>query len=139
TARSLIAGLDRTAFALAVSASSAGSPPPTPDALPAARQALPGGIGYPQGSGERFPPRFLLSQPIRTQERPSSAAGPAGEASTLGKPSCRPRLLQRLVRRRYLPAFFDAPNTSLARWKNHCSIPGNSGLDVQVEASNDHK
>src|SRR5262249_40797138 len=27
-------------------------------------------------------------------ERPSSAAGPLGETSPLGKPSCRPRLLQ---------------------------------------------
>ena len=64
-ARSLISGLDSTAFALAVHASSEGSPPPTQDSLPAARQALPGGIGYPQGSDERFPvspTSFLLSQ-----------------------------------------------------------------------------
>jgi hypothetical protein len=32
-----------------------GCPPTTPDSLPAAGQALPGGIGYPQGSDERFP------------------------------------------------------------------------------------
>src|SRR5262249_37231731 len=32
-------------------------------------------------------------------ERPRSAAGPAAMASNLGKPECRPRLLQRLVRR----------------------------------------
>src|SRR5262249_9305087 len=74
-ARSLLAGLDRTACAPAVDASAAGSPPPTPDALPAAGQALAGGIGYPQHPSERFPRCFLLSQPIRTQERPSSAAG----------------------------------------------------------------
>jgi hypothetical protein len=55
TARSLISGLDSTAFALAVYASSSGLPRPTQDSLPAACQALPGGIGYPQGSGERFP------------------------------------------------------------------------------------
>jgi hypothetical protein len=78
-ARSLISGLDSTAFALAVYASSAGSPQPTPDSLPAACQALPGGIGYPQGSSERFPLRFLLSQPIRTQERDSSPTPAAGE------------------------------------------------------------
>jgi hypothetical protein len=31
-------------------------------------------------------------------ERPRSAAGPAGETTDPGKPSCRPRLLHRLVR-----------------------------------------
>src|SRR5262249_8734213 len=34
-------------------------------------------------------------------ERPSSAAGPAGKKSCHEKPFCRPRLLQRLVRRCY--------------------------------------
>src|SRR5262249_51914175 len=79
TARSLISGLDGTAFALAVYASSGASPPSTQDSLPAARQALPGGIGYPQGSSERFLLRILLSQSIRTQERPRSAADSSAE------------------------------------------------------------
>ena len=41
-------------------------------------------------------------------ERSSSAAGPAGETSRLGKPSCRPRLLQRLVRRQSTCLTIDA-------------------------------
>ena len=37
--------------------------PPTQDSLPAAGQALPGGIGYPQGPYERFPrcSRYIFS------------------------------------------------------------------------------
>jgi hypothetical protein len=97
TARSLISGLNSTAFTLAVYASSSGSLRPTQDSLLAAGQALPGGIGYPQGSVERFP---SYSSPFprlcRTQERQSSAAGPAVTTLCLGKPQCRPRLLQRL-------------------------------------------
>src|SRR5262245_27929043 len=52
--RVMLSGLKRTALALAVYASPRGSPHTTQDALPAAGQALPGGIGYPQGSYERF-------------------------------------------------------------------------------------
>lgn len=54
-ARGLISGLDRTAFTRVVYASPAKSPGPTQDSLLAAGQALPGGIGHPQGSDERFP------------------------------------------------------------------------------------
>ena len=56
--------LNSTAFALAVYASQAGCPGTTQDSLPAAGQALPGGVRYPQGSNERFPRYnlFLLSQ-----------------------------------------------------------------------------
>src|SRR5262249_22153993 len=42
-------GAQWTASALAVYASQCGSHRPTQDSLPAASQALPGGIGYPQG------------------------------------------------------------------------------------------
>ena len=52
--RNDLSRLNRTAWALAVYASQWGSPPPTQDSLPAAGQALPGGIRYPQGSDERF-------------------------------------------------------------------------------------
>ena len=48
-----------------------GHPTTTQDSLPAAGQALPGGIGYPQGSNERFPRcflhRFLLPQALPVQ------------------------------------------------------------------------
>jgi hypothetical protein len=46
--------LNYTAFDLAVYASQGRSPAPTQDSLPAAGPALPDGIGYPQGSNERF-------------------------------------------------------------------------------------
>src|SRR5271157_231677 len=49
-----ISGLNRTAFDLAVYASSWRLPAIMQDSLPAAGPALPGGIGYPQGSCERF-------------------------------------------------------------------------------------
>jgi hypothetical protein len=45
-----ISGLNSTASTLAVYASQWLSPAPTQDSLPDAGQALPGGIGYPQGS-----------------------------------------------------------------------------------------
>ena len=51
----VISGLDNKALALAVYASQCGSRRPTQDSLLAAGQALPDGIGYPQGSNERFP------------------------------------------------------------------------------------
>ena len=47
-------GVRWTALTLAVYASQCGLQRPTQDSLPAAGQALPGGIGYPQGSNERF-------------------------------------------------------------------------------------
>src|SRR5580692_2135361 len=53
--REVISGLNHTASALAVYASQCGSHRPTQDSLLAACQALPGGIGYPQGPDERFP------------------------------------------------------------------------------------
>src|SRR5207237_450972 len=43
--------------------------------------------------------KVIHDEPPLLAERPSSAAGPAAKTSSLGKPSCRPRLLQRLVRR----------------------------------------
>jgi len=46
--------LNSTALALAVHASQWPSLTPTQDSLPAAGQALPRGIGYPQGSSKRF-------------------------------------------------------------------------------------
>ena len=52
--REVISGLNRKASALAVYASQDGSLHTTQDSLPAAGQALPGGIKYPQGSNERF-------------------------------------------------------------------------------------
>src|SRR4029077_1832572 len=52
--RALISGLNHTAFDLAVYASQGRSPATTQDSLPAAGPALPDGIGYPQGSDERF-------------------------------------------------------------------------------------
>src|SRR3954464_4440264 len=52
--RDEISGLNRTAFDLAVYASQGRSPATTQDSLPAAGPALPGGIGYPQGSIKRF-------------------------------------------------------------------------------------
>lgn len=62
-------GLNHMAFDLAVYASRRGSPPSTQDSLPAAGPALPGGIGYPRGSNERFPSSslFLLSQAFLAQ------------------------------------------------------------------------
>src|ERR1700758_3684699 len=50
-------GAQWTALALANYASQCGSHRPTQDSLPTAGQALSGGIGYPQGSDERFPRR----------------------------------------------------------------------------------
>ena len=50
----VISGLNHTAFDLAVYASRRWSPIPTQDSLPAAGPALPDGLGYPQGSHERF-------------------------------------------------------------------------------------
>src|SRR5438552_508674 len=41
-----------------------GHPTTTQDSLPAAGQALPGGIGYPQGSSERFPGVVVTSFPL---------------------------------------------------------------------------
>jgi hypothetical protein len=49
-----ISGLNSTALARAVYASSLPLLAATEDSLPAAGPALPGGIGYPQGSTERF-------------------------------------------------------------------------------------
>ena len=49
-----VSGLNHTALVLAVYASQRRSPVPTQDSLPAAGQALPGGIGYPQGFMKGF-------------------------------------------------------------------------------------
>ena len=55
TAGLAISRLNSTASALTVYASSAALPQRAQDSLPAACQALPGGIGYPQSSYGRFP------------------------------------------------------------------------------------
>src|SRR5258707_12121736 len=52
--RSQLSRLNRTASGLAVYASSRALPHATQNSLPAAGQALPDGIGYPQGCYERF-------------------------------------------------------------------------------------
>ena len=66
----MFSGLDHTAFDLAVYASQGKSPDPTQDSLLAAGPAFPGGIGYPQGSNERFPSSrlFLPSRAFLAQE-----------------------------------------------------------------------
>jgi hypothetical protein len=51
----VFSGLNHTASTLAVYASPAVSLQKTPDALSAVGQTLRNGIGYPQGSYERFP------------------------------------------------------------------------------------
>ena len=58
-----LSGLNRTALGLAVYASSGALRHPTQNSLPAAGQALPGGIQYPQGSYERF---FSCNRYIRS-------------------------------------------------------------------------
>src|SRR5271157_4588287 len=80
-----ISGLNRTAFDLAVYASSWRLPAIMQDSLPAAGPALPGGIGYPQGSCERFHgcndspfPSFLA----RCQLRSLVASWMAGDAAS---------------------------------------------------------
>jgi len=68
--RVVLSRLNSTALALAVYASQWSLLAPTQDSLPAAGQALPGGIGYPQGSDERFQTVFLLlSQVFLAQGR----------------------------------------------------------------------
>ena len=58
--RVVLSRLNSTALALAVYASQWSLLAPTQDSLPAAGQALPGGIGYPQGSYERFQTVVIL-------------------------------------------------------------------------------
>ena len=60
-----LSGLHHTACALAIYASSPGSPLTTQDSLPAAGQALPGGTGYPLGSHARFPSLLHLILPAQ--------------------------------------------------------------------------
>src|SRR5262249_31991312 len=76
-ARSLISGLDSTAFALAVYASPCQSPGPTQDSLLAAGQLYQVGLATHRAPTKGFRFLFLLSQPIPTQERPSPAAAAA--------------------------------------------------------------
>ena len=84
--------LNRTASGLAVYASSSASRHPTQNSLPAAGQAVPGGLGYPQGCAERFHciEQFLLSGACLAQGRSGFFCGektpvPRGQPST-----CRP-------------------------------------------------
>jgi hypothetical protein len=76
----VISGLNHTAFDLAVYASQGRSPVPTQDSLPAAGPALPDGVGYPQGSDERFhicddsPFPSFLAQGHHTQSRGPKAS-----------------------------------------------------------------
>jgi len=69
--QTVISGLNRTALALADYASPAALPQRTQDSLLVAGQALPDGIGYPQGFYERFSSCFLhlvlLSQAFLAQ------------------------------------------------------------------------
>ena len=60
----IISRLNSTAFRLAVYASQEQSPVTTQDSLPAAGQALPDGIGCPQGSNERFQTHIMLVIPL---------------------------------------------------------------------------
>jgi hypothetical protein len=66
-----ISGLDSRAWARAVYASSLGSPQDDARLASGCLASFPGGIGYPQGSNERFPVCFLhpvlLSQACLTQ------------------------------------------------------------------------
>ena len=75
--RSLISGLNSTAFAPAVYASPDGSPRPTQDSLLAAGQLYQVGLVTHRVPLKGFRLLFLLSQPIRAQERISSAAAAA--------------------------------------------------------------
>src|SRR5262249_43723227 len=75
--RSLLSGLDSTAFALAVYASPCQSPGPTQDSLLAVGQLDQVGLVTHRVPMKGFRLLFLLSQPIRTQERPRSAAAGA--------------------------------------------------------------
>jgi hypothetical protein len=66
--RAVHSGLNRRASALAVYASWGGSPHRAPqDSLPGAGQALPGGIGYPQGPDERFQRRSRYTSSLLSQ------------------------------------------------------------------------
>ena len=82
-------GLNHTASDLAVYASQWRSPATTQDSLLAAGPALPDGIGYPQGSNERFPSSrlFLPSQAFPDARTSLNIAGFLGE---LGHPGLRP-------------------------------------------------
>src|SRR3954452_16409047 len=66
---------------------SPGYPGATQDSLPAAGQALPGGVGYPQGSCERFLRYNASSFPKlswRTNE-PILVTGAAGQLGGVGR------------------------------------------------------
>ena len=87
----ILSGLNRTALGLAVYASWAGSPQHcTQDSLPAAGQALPDGIGYPQGCAERFQciKHLLLSGAFLAQGRKSKGTGTLFRHIIYGKGAC---------------------------------------------------
>lgn len=89
--------LNHTAFALAVYASQLSSPrrdcTATQDSLPAAGQALPGGIGYPQGCFVRFRSAGLHNV-LLTQACPGATQMEC--APRAGRCSSGPRVLQTL-------------------------------------------
>src|SRR5258707_7130470 len=82
--RSQLSRLNRTASGLAVYASSRALPHATQSSLPAAGQALPDGIGYPQGCYERFLMLLiLLSRAFLAQGHPGLGTL-GGTLGTLG-------------------------------------------------------
>jgi hypothetical protein len=96
-----ISGLNSTAFTLAVYASQPGSPQSTQDSLPVVGQTLPGGIGYPQGSDERFPIRFVRLFPL-SQASPDAITTKLSGPAPVTSPAPRtlwPGPLQRRVGR----------------------------------------
>src|SRR5262249_30091620 len=83
TARSLISGLDSTAFALAVSASSEGSPPPTQDSLLAVGQLYQVGLVTHRVPTKGF--RYASSFPNLSGRKNGSSPNPRAPARpTLG-------------------------------------------------------
>jgi hypothetical protein len=76
----VLSGLSGTALALAVYASQGGLLHATQDSLPAAGQALPGGIEYPQSSYERFPrcSRYISSSFPKLSWRKDASRKPFG-------------------------------------------------------------
>src|SRR5262249_14369022 len=100
-ARSLLSGLDGTAFPLPVYASSAGSPRRAQDSVLATGQAVPGGIRYPQGSVEGFPTSTVPPFPMFPGRKTAPAQRRGPPSDFVGDRAVRGHgLLQLLVRRR---------------------------------------
>ena len=124
--REVISGLNHTASALAVYASPGGSPHQDARLASGCWPALPDGIGYPQGSYERFPRcflhRFPLSQASWRNECPPDPRGHA-ELLSANQPSMTPISIGSLAFgvRRFPPLSFVSsfPFGTVAR---RCSI-----------------